>query len=110
MKILGEVLRRKRLEKKLTLGELAEMAGITSTLIWEIEKGRKIPLKGKSLREISDCLGLDYLEVFAIALETKFLVPQYRLKQKLIYAIVRTENLSLERIEKILEILSPSGK
>lgn len=55
---LGSRLKRKRLEAKLTLAELAERAGFGKAYLSRIENGKKIPPIG-SLARIADVLGIE---------------------------------------------------
>lgn len=54
--MLGKELRRVRVEvKKETLREVSRVCGLTITYLSDIERGRKVPKNGQSLKKL--CLG-----------------------------------------------------
>lgn len=60
--VLGEVLRRERLDQERILTEVAATAGVSPQYLSEIERGRKEP-SSEILGSVTDALGLDLLDV-----------------------------------------------
>ncbi len=63
---LGELLRRQRLMMSLTLGELTERSGVSSSHLGRIERGERFP-SARVLRKIARPLGFREDELFSLA-------------------------------------------
>lgn len=59
----GEFLRKKRLEKKLTLVELSNLSGVSQPHLSHIENGKRGTPSPEMLKRISEGLGVDYSEL-----------------------------------------------
>jgi len=68
--IVGAKIRELRLEKRLSREACAELAGMSSTFLGDIERGRKEPSLG-TLRKISQALGAPIREIIS-GIETEF--------------------------------------
>ncbi|RFU61142.1 helix-turn-helix domain-containing protein [Peribacillus glennii] len=64
MRIIGNVIMRRRKELKMTQNQLAEKLGVSSTFICKIETG-STPLSQKHLEGIEDALGMDFSNYFS---------------------------------------------
>ena len=60
--VLGEVLRRERLDQERILTEVAATAGVSPQYLSEIERGRKEP-SSEILGSVADALGLELFDV-----------------------------------------------
>ena len=60
--VLGEVLRRERLDQERILTEVAAAAGVSPQYLSEIERGRKEP-SSEILGSVADALGLELFDV-----------------------------------------------
>ena len=63
---LGELIRRQRLMMSLTLGELTERSGVSSSHLGRIERGERFP-SARVLRKIARPLGFREDEIFSLA-------------------------------------------
>jgi transcriptional regulator with XRE-family HTH domain len=63
---LGELIRRQRLMMSLTLGELTERSGVSSSHLGRIERGERFP-SARVLRKIARPLGFREDELFSLA-------------------------------------------
>lgn len=61
--ILGNVIRKIRKQKNLTLKSLSEKAGLSIIYLGEIERGQKYP-SASVIKSISDALDIDLVELF----------------------------------------------
>lgn len=59
---IGEIIRKARLDRKLSLRDVSIAIGCNHTSLWRIEQGSFVPT-GKRLEAIADFLGLDYDEL-----------------------------------------------
>ena len=62
----GEILRQQRVLMSLTLGELAEKSGVSSSHLGRIERGERFP-SARILRRLAKPLGFEENELFALA-------------------------------------------
>lgn len=74
--IFGALIRRKRKEKELTLGRVAEEIGVSVTFLSEVERGEKPPLTEKYLNALGSLLEVTVRELEAAAIESR---NQFRL-------------------------------
>jgi transcriptional regulator with XRE-family HTH domain len=65
-KNLGKIIKQRRVALPLTLRELTEVSGISSSHIGRIERGERFP-SARVLRKIARPLGFDENELFALA-------------------------------------------
>ncbi len=63
---LGRIIKQQRVMVPLTLKELADMAGISSSHLGRIERGERFP-SGRILRKIAKPLGFEEGELFTLA-------------------------------------------
>src|SRR5215470_12336623 len=66
--IMGRVIRRERQERRLTIKELGDKAGLSEIYVGEIERGQKYP-SAKVLESIANALDLDLAEFFELIAE-----------------------------------------
>ncbi|WP_255498452.1 helix-turn-helix domain-containing protein [Nakamurella sp. PAMC28650] len=64
---LGQVLRRLRTEKGMTVRELAELTSIPTTSIFRVETGEVAAPRPKQLQVLARALGIDVEELYATA-------------------------------------------
>jgi transcriptional regulator with XRE-family HTH domain len=69
---LARILRQQRVMRELTLQQLSEMSGVSSSHLGRIERGERFP-SARILRKIAEPLGLAESELFSIA---GYLSPQ----------------------------------
>jgi transcriptional regulator with XRE-family HTH domain len=69
---LGKIIKQQRITTPLTLQELAEESGVSSSHLGRIERGERFP-SARILRKIAKPLGFDEDELFTLA---GFLTPQ----------------------------------
>jgi transcriptional regulator with XRE-family HTH domain len=62
--LVGEVLRRRRLEQKRTLAEVAREANVSMPYLSEVERGRKEP-SSEVLAAVCDSLGIELSDLLA---------------------------------------------
>lgn len=67
---IGEAIRKMRLKKSLSQGELAELCGISQTSMYQIEKGIKRP-SSKNMGKICKILGVPEPVIYLYAMEEK---------------------------------------
>lgn len=109
-KMLGERIKKKRKEKKLSQFELEEMSGISHTHISNIENGKK-KASVDVLRKIATCLdvSMDYLctgvvETDDMSADSKILIQRNNSKN----IIDQLSENKLELAEKMLNIILES--
>ncbi|MBR4026705.1 MAG: helix-turn-helix domain-containing protein [Lachnospiraceae bacterium] len=88
---IGEQLKKRRLEAKLTQKELGEKLGITQQQIAQYESGKRIP-KTETIIKIAEALGFDYYDFLEVDIETV---------KKVTY--LKKELESLNHVQKELE-------
>ncbi len=66
--IMGRVIRRERQERRLTIKELGEKAGLSEIYVGEIERGQKYP-SSRVLESIAQALGLDIADLLELVAE-----------------------------------------
>ncbi|HZU02685.1 MAG TPA: helix-turn-helix transcriptional regulator [Ktedonobacteraceae bacterium] len=66
--ILGKVVRQERQNRRLTIKELGDKAGLSEIYVGEIERGQKYP-SAKVLESIANALELDLAEFFELVAE-----------------------------------------
>ena len=69
---LGKIIKQQRILTQLTLGELADKSGVSSSHLGRVEVGERFP-SGRILQKIAGPLGFDEGELFALA---GYLSPQ----------------------------------
>ncbi len=69
---LSKMLRQQRVMMSLTLAELAEKSGVSSSHLGRIERGERFP-SGRTLRKLAKPLGFEETELFTLA---NYLSPQ----------------------------------
>lgn len=67
-KIMGRVIRRERQERRLTIKELGEKAGISEIYVGEIERGQKYP-SSSVLESIAQALDMDIADLLELVAE-----------------------------------------
>jgi len=70
---IGRIIKRRRVLLDITQSKLASSAGISSTLIGRVERGKRSP-SARTLRKLADALHFDESELL---IEAKYLSPQY---------------------------------
>jgi len=65
-KDLGEIIRQKRVLIPMTLSELSEKSGVSSSHLGRIERGERFP-SARILRKIAEPLGFEEKELFTLA-------------------------------------------
>lgn len=63
---LGKLIKQQRVAESLTLQELAEKSGVSSSHLGRIERGERFP-SGQILRKVAKPLGFDENELFTLA-------------------------------------------
>ena len=63
---LGKMLKQQRVMMSLTLAELAERSGVSSSHLGRIERGERFP-SGRTLRKLANPLGFEENELFTLA-------------------------------------------
>ena len=66
--IMGRVIRRERQERRLTIKELGDKAGLSEIYVGEIERGQKYP-SSKVLESIAGALDLDLADLLELMAE-----------------------------------------
>lgn len=66
--IMGRVIRRERQERRLTIKELGEKAGLSEIYVGEIERGQKYP-SSRVLESIAGALDLDIADLLELVAE-----------------------------------------
>ena len=66
--IMGRVIRRERQDRRLTIKELGDKAGISEIYVGEIERGQKYP-SSKVLESIAEALDLDLADLLELMAE-----------------------------------------
>ena len=66
--IMGRVVRRERQERRLTIKELGEKAGLSEIYVGEIERGQKYP-SSRVLESLAAALGLDIADLLEMVAE-----------------------------------------
>lgn len=66
--IMGRVIRRERQERRMTIKELSEKAGLSEIYMGEIERGQKYP-SSRVLESIASALGLDIADLLEMVAE-----------------------------------------
>lgn len=66
--IMGRVIRRERQDRRLTIKELGEKAGLSEIYVGEIERGQKYP-SSRVLESIAQALGLDIADLLELVAE-----------------------------------------
>ncbi len=66
--IIGRVVRRERQDRRLTIKELGDKAGLSEIYVGEIERGQKYP-SSKVLEGLAKALGLDIAEFLELMAE-----------------------------------------
>lgn len=66
--IMGRVIRRERQERRLTIKELGEKAGLSEIYVGEIERGQKYP-SSRVLESIAGALELDIADLLELVAE-----------------------------------------
>lgn len=79
MSELGRRLRELRLQKGYTLDRLADLAGISSSYLWRLEKGERQPSE-EVLRCLAGHLGVDYYSLYVLL---KNETPEFDLREAL---------------------------
>lgn len=105
-----QLLKSARIARKMTLRELGEALNRSPSLLSEIETGKRLPPRIKTLLESwSRVLGLDYVEVYKLAHQTRKLKTNKRisrlLKQDDEFAVAfskAAENMSDEELKTTL--------
>ena len=87
--IFGLKIRQLRLDKKLSLSEVAEKSGLSISYLNEIEKGKKYP-KTEKIMALSDALNIDYdsLKTLLESVKTKKLLKRNNYHQPKINDII----------------------
>lgn len=66
--IMGRVIRRERQDRRLTIKELGEKAGLSEIYVGEIERGQKYP-SSRVLESIASALGMDIADLLELVAE-----------------------------------------
>src|SRR5204863_8886352 len=66
--IMGRVIRRERQDRRLTIKELGDKAGLSEIYVGEIERGQKYP-SAKVLESIAQALDLDVADLLELVAE-----------------------------------------
>ena len=66
--IIGRVIRRERQERRLTIKELGDKAGLSEIYVGEIERGQKYP-SSKVLESLADALDIDLADLLELMAE-----------------------------------------
>src|SRR5258707_13021214 len=66
--IMGRVIRRERQDRRLTIKELGEKAGLSEIYVGEIERGQKYP-SSRVLESIANALELDIADLLELVAE-----------------------------------------
>jgi len=66
--IMGQVIRRERQERRLTIKELGEKAGLSEIYVGEIERGQKYP-SSRVLESIARALDMDIADLLELVAE-----------------------------------------
>lgn len=66
--IMGRVIRRERQERRLTIKELGEKAGLSEIYVGEIERGQKYP-SSRVLESIAQALDMDIADLLELVAE-----------------------------------------
>jgi len=66
--IMGRVIRRERQDRRLTIKELGDKAGLSEIYVGEIERGQKYP-SSKVLESIAEALDLDLADLLELMAE-----------------------------------------
>ena len=66
--IMGRVIRRERQERRMTIKELGEKAGLSEIYVGEIERGQKYP-SSRVLESIAEALGMDIADLLELVAE-----------------------------------------
>jgi transcriptional regulator with XRE-family HTH domain len=113
MKRLGSFLREKRVERDLTLGQLADEVGVSAMFISDIENGKRIPSSGKAITGLSRFFGIDMSEIKKMAEMTRTAIALALDNEKSVQdakiSLARTialNDLSEEKLKKIEDILN----
>jgi len=75
---LGKLIKQQRVAESLTLQELAEKSGVSSSHLGRIERGERFP-SGQILRKVAKPLGFDENELFTLA---GYLTPKSGVSEK----------------------------
>ncbi|GFR35457.1 helix-turn-helix domain-containing protein [Thermobrachium celere] len=104
---LGELIRRKREEKKMTLKDLSEMVGISQTYLYFLEKGeRKSPSAAivQKLVEVLEINEEEYKQVFGKTPVYLIKDPDYIIFQKIKW-LKKKKKVTLDDVIQILKLL-----
>ena len=63
---LGEVLKERRMAKKLTLKQVTDLSGVSTSHLGRIERGERFP-SGRILRKLAEPLGFGEVELLKLA-------------------------------------------
>jgi len=100
-----------RVDRGLKQREVANIIGTSVMFVSELESGKKIPEKGKSLERIAEFLGKKYADIVGIAIASKAALKssqkgnEFDAKMALARKIMNSKNLNQKRVKDILEIL-----
>lgn len=94
---VGERIRQRRLELKLTMDELAEKIGVQKSAINKYEKD-KIDMKASKIKALHDVLGLSYLEL---------LDDENSEDLQLLTAYNNADSTTRSNVRKILDVQEP---
>ena len=114
---LGGMIHTARVSRRLTLANVADSLEITPMYLSQIENNRRFPLKEEILRKFADYFSLSFDELYLVAVKTKDYYmekdishPDYNNKVLLHRKIDNIKNISLDKYEKIVNILEEDGK
>ncbi|WP_281718787.1 helix-turn-helix domain-containing protein [Pandoraea apista] len=101
---LGEKLRDLRKKKGFTLEQLAEMAGMSKSYLWELENRESLRPSADKLAALGDALGVAY----TFFTEDDVREPEERHTDEAFYRnYQKLDSESKERLRKILETFQP---
>jgi len=96
-KTFGEVLKRLREEKDVTLRELARKLNVSAPFLSDVEKNRRAPLTTERLKQVVEALNLSENEerelMDAVATQKKVIapdIPEYIIQRDYVSAALRT--------------------
>ena len=111
METLGDILRKARINKKLTMRKLGDCVSLSPIFISDLENGKRIPIKGEALKTLASFFNLDYLELLDIAKTSKLAdslsknVDSFE-TLKALARNIEGKTLSDKQIEDIIKIIN----
>lgn len=104
LSLLGERIKKARIEKRYTLEKLSEEIGISRNFLWEIEAGRKAPAI-QTLYNISKTLNLSVDYVFDLSQKSKWLHSEAEdiLTTEIYRILNKMDSKEIKIIYKLLE-------